>query len=88
MCCNSTFREEVSDVQLQGGNDLVKHLELLPKARHLEDEAGWHLRLKDNEIRRLYTTQTEYTKMKSFQEMRRSAKRTVQQRHLLENQPK
>lgn len=39
-----TFGEEVSDVQLQRGNDLVKHLEFLPKARHLEDEAGWHLR--------------------------------------------
>lgn len=40
---NQTFREEVSDIQLQRGNDFVKHLEFLPKARHLEDEAGRHL---------------------------------------------
>lgn len=43
--CVLTFRQEVCDVQLQRGNDLVKHLKFLPKARHLEDEAGWYLQL-------------------------------------------
>lgn len=43
--CLFTLGEEVSDVQLQRGNDFVKHLEFLSKARHLEDEAGGHLQL-------------------------------------------
>lgn len=38
-----TFRQKVCDVELQRGNDLLKHLELLAKAGHLEDEARRHL---------------------------------------------
>ena len=52
MCVHSTFREEVSDVQLQRGNDLIKHLEFLSKTRHLEDEAGRHLQLWDSKMKR------------------------------------
>lgn len=43
-----TFGQEVGDVQLQGRNDFVKHLEFLPEARHLEDEAGGHLNRSDH----------------------------------------
>lgn len=60
---NSTFREKVGDVQLQRWNDPVKHLEFLSKARHLEDEAGRHLQLKDDEITRSHTGLRENTKM-------------------------
>lgn len=48
-CFNFTLREEVGDVQLQGGNNFTEHLEFLPKARHLKDEAGRHLKFKDRE---------------------------------------
>jgi len=46
---NCTLGEQVSDVQLQRRNNFVKHLEFLPKARHLEDEAGRHLQLEDRQ---------------------------------------
>lgn len=39
-----TVFKEVCDVQLQRGEDLVEHFEVLAKAGHLDDKAGGSLR--------------------------------------------
>lgn len=47
-----TLREEVGDVQLQRGDNFVKHLEFLAKARHLEDEARRYLKMRMKEVKK------------------------------------
>ena len=39
-----TVFQQVCDVELERGEDLVEHLEVLAEARHLDDEAGGRLR--------------------------------------------
>lgn len=52
VCVSRTFRQEISDIQLQRGNDFVEHLELFPKARHLQDKTGWYLRKEKKKVTR------------------------------------